>query len=1546
MDSRVHLHVYSMIVPSLRRDLNVDAGASVSDMLRHVGIPESAHRYLSIAFEGFHLPQDQWSRLRPKGGTHLQVGVFPAGDGQQLGKDQLRQAAYLATIVGGYLVPGAFGLSGIAAGVLQMGLTAAGAWAINTFIPYQRQGQATDRTLTSVRNQARQYGVIPTVHGRMRIVAPLAAAPQTQIRGDSHYIRLLLCLGYKPLHVDPSTLKIGETSVREFDGIEYEINDGWQHSDEITLFSADIDETPMDQRVGYAETWRVDESGAPIPDRSNTPGKTSPGVVSLTTPTGTARVDIDLTFPDGLGRRNGQSVDHFTVSLQLQVRPAGSRDELGWRSIVPQGERDQVARIFYREVDRITRSQCVSWMRDLSAVVGDLVDAAEVFPAEERNVPQDIYELVYSVAFSLQSNVNSPASGLEYIGGERPAWDSLKFQVRRVLSLCATVLKVLEPEDTDYNTDFQSAFEKLVVPVEASKRVVAVRNKLGNSDTIQLDETNVARLITYSVNLPQIFETHPTDYFEISPQEAKGGLFRRNIWTRLEPAKWEIRLRKTTPDHENDANYLDEVRVTAFRCHRVAPAVSDTMRGKLALMAIEVLATDQLTGSLDQVNVEVERPVYYSPDGVEWTGPALVDGDGNRLSRNPAWVLTDILTQPPAQRPIPVERIDLPTLKEFADFCESKAFHYCRFQDSRGTVHRALQEACAVARATPTIRDGRYSVIWDRPQATPRAVISLSNATDFESGKTFQKRPQALRMRFKNPSKDWSDDELHVYDDGFGPENRLEYRNEVIRATATTGLSMVSKFQDVNAIYDVGNAAYLNIDNYNIGLNTAGTRTVITPRSSTYNFRQDGHYSVIGHVVARTPDRVEEINIPGLVDVPGDATHPMYSGQVYKLGRYLLAVAKLRPEIMQARLDYENFVFERGDRVEVQMDTVLWGLGSSRIRSIGRVSSGPNAGKIESVTVEQDLALLDGTKYAVRFRSARNQITGESTFIFDDSEPDTITLEVPMNDASNPMAPGDLVAWGEPSKTTTSCIVQEIRPQRDMAAEVTLIQYSPGVFEAETGPIPEFDPRITIPPNPEPHRPPAPVILKVTTDESVLERDTDGSLAARIVIDLRLPSGDTRAERNAASRVDAIHVQFRRSLPAPSNFQPDWIRSGIYARDATRVSIRDVEDGQTYDIRIRAVTKEGVPSKWTELPSVFVEGKLTPPPDVENLRWLNDKLVWDYPNPPFDHAGFLIRYIHGRGGNWYDAVPAHPGRLLVSEFATEFNYEGDRSYLVKAVDTSGIESRNAKIVTRSAATVPGVFEVRRVNGTLSGDAFTLVGDTYELNPDAGDQWLDPFYKGRKTDPFYAEPEEAFYHRTYRFGNIFIGAGSWVSGTPAGPTARWIPVTQIVQAPPYAVRGFANGIPLWPESMLEALWPTSMSENYWPDYFGYQDLKPDGVPHLADIEAPEGITASFIAAVPSSNIQTKIKGIGAALVVPLRVERVHDFEVTSTTPGTGDEVPLLGEFVNIVSAQATLRDDAAGGSVRIVKGATTVEVFIYDANGDRTTGFVDIVVEGY
>lgn len=1546
MDDRVHIHVYSLAFPDIKRDIHIKAGRTLRDMLTEMGFPHNAAPYLTVSLDGEALPETTWDTV-PAAGSHLSIGVTPAGDfvNDPANKDIVRNMAVVASVLGGYLIPGALGVGGVFRDVLTAAIIAAGSWAATTLIPVIKPRDESQFVLSGARNQVRPYGAIPKTYGRQRIYPPLAAKPTTHVQGDGNYIRVLLCAGYKPTYIDLDTFKLGNTPLSRFQGVRMEVNDGWRNHEQITLFSGDIEEEYLDVRLSQAPTWRVDTSGTPIPDGYPIEGVIAENVFLTTTPDRTCRISIDFNFPNGIGRSDGTTLVPHSVHLQVQYRPAGMVGEAGWITHIPDG-----TRVVNREIDKITRAQCVEWIGDLATKIGDVLNGVEVYPTWRRALPVNLHEHTSGVlkAALTYAEINYSHG---YIAGETAAQAAALFQIQRAQRVLETVQRDID-EDMVIEERFVGTFQHLIVAAQALKEVFAIRSAMGDQDVVPRPamNTNVQNLTAFSSALPDIFEEHETDYFDIAPTEARAGSFRKNVNFLVDEGRYEVRVRKVSEDLPDD-QYRDQVNIVVFRVHRSGGMMSDNMLNKLALIAVEVFATDQITGSLDQLSVEVESPLRYTEDGATWLGPALADGAGNNVSRNPAWVMADILTQAPNYRAVPFSRLDGPGLLEFAQWCTENAFHFDHTFEQASTVHRCLQDVCRVAKASPTIRDGLYSVVHDKPQSTARAVITLTNAAEFESGKTFQKRPQCLRIPFRNPARDWMDDELFVYDDGFGEDGRIVYRNEVARADSAEALKLTALYEDVTRIYDVGAVADLDIDDYVIGTNAAGTRTVITPRiSPTNDFVEGGHYNVIGHVRTRAPERIEEVQIPGLVDVPNDPEHAWHSNQVYKMGRYLLAAAKLRPEVFSCRMDFEQLVFERGDRVEVQMDTVLWGLGSSRIASVARVSGGPNDGKVESVTVEQDLFLEDATGYAVRFRNAGNNISGEATFTYSSATPRAIPLDTPYDDSAYPLAAGDLVAWGEPSKTTISCLVQEIRPLREMAAEVTLIQYSPGVFVAEDGPIPEFDPLISIPPNPERQRPPSPSIEKITTDESVLERDTDGSLAARIVVDIRIPEGRTREERDAASRVDAIHVQFRRSPadPGAAN-QPAWIRAGIENRDITRASIRDVEEGARYDVRLRAVTSDGLASEWVTAFEVEVIGKTSPPPNCTNLRWEGMRLRWDY-DPPIDHAGFLVRVNHGYGGSWETASPIHSGRILVSYLDVEGYLDGERTYFVKAVDTSGNESRIAANTARVVSNIPLIHKELRDDtfgyGTYIVDGFstpwTNDGGIFKATAAAGSQAARPFYKGRRGDPFYiGGRDEPFYSKTYPKMHTendleLIGAADLPDGT------RWVLESQVEDGERWYYEGKSPDLPFWPEDLDSDVWPESMFDPIWHRFMDWAPIH-DGMPFLSDVRAYFRLVAL------PSNTQFALSDLAAVLVAPLVSVEVEDFIVTSTGSPVG-KLPYNYPFSRVTSVQATLVDQSNYPSAAYIKlgskAAAGVEIYIYDKDGNRVQGRVDYRITGY
>lgn len=264
---------------------------------------------------------------------------------------------------------------------------------------------------------------------------------------------------------------------------------------------------------------------------------------------------------------------------------------------------------------------------------------------------------------------------------------------------------------------------------------------------------------------------------------------------------------------------------------------------------------------------------------------------------------------------------------------------------------------------------------------------------------------------------------------------------------------------------------------------------------------------------------------------------------------------------------------------------------------------------------------------------------------------------------------GDLVAFGLYDDETVEMLVKSIEPGPDLTARLTLVDAAPGVHLAATGTIPPFDSQITIP-RVGPAAVPKPLLDYIASDESVMIRSGDGSLVPRILVSLHFGSGVYRP-------VELLEVQYRVSG------QTAWQRFTLaQPSGAMQVAVTDVEAWLTYDLRIRtvgAVGAVGEVSDWLTIDAHLVVGKTTPPPAVTGLSWTEQRLVWAYPDAPPDLAGFAVRVHVGLRMSWSDAMPLHDGLVSATTFAL-FRNSGVRTYLVKAVDTSGNESLLAATV--------------------------------------------------------------------------------------------------------------------------------------------------------------------------------------------------------------------------------------------------------------------------
>ena len=351
----------------------------------------------------------------------------------------------------------------------------------------------------------------------------------------------------------------------------------------------------------------------------------------------------------------------------------------------------------------------------------------------------------------------------------------------------------------------------------------------------------------------------------------------------------------------------------------------------------------------------------------------------------------------------------------------------------------------------------------------------------------------------------------------------------------------------------------------------------------------------------------ETIPLPGV-------THP---NQVWRLGRYFIAQARLRPELHYISTDLEHLTCTRGDLVEFTQDAINLGVGSARIKSLDFSGS-----DMTGIVVDTKFPLANNTDYGVIIRRTTDgRRIAENVEVPDVvPETDTLTFTVPIGTLSERPGIGDLVQFGERESIAGRFIVRSIEHGSELTATIGLVQEAPVLQQVDIDMIPPWDPQISELSIRSRLRPPIPEIVLIQSDESVLLRDTDGSLTVRMVVHLRIATFD---------HSDALFYQVRYRPNGPREL---WTVLPYVSIETGEVSIPSVQERRTYQISVRSITEVGLSSEWSEVVLHNVIGKLTPPPDVEDLAVARQSdgtriFTWTLSNPPLDLAGYQIKYL-------------------------------------------------------------------------------------------------------------------------------------------------------------------------------------------------------------------------------------------------------------------------------------------------------------------------------
>lgn len=288
----------------------VTAGATVADMALQVS-GGLRHEFLHAFLDGDYIPRENWGRIRPKAGTVLTFRAVPMGGGGS--KNPLRTILSLAlTAVMPQLSAGLLGAFGATAGsltgkLLTTGLGIAGKLALNALAPpgrprFSAQKESPTLFIQGAQNRAQPFGRVPRVLGRHRFVPPFGALPYTETSGSDQYLRLLFVWGYGPLKI--TDLKIGETPLSAFEGVEIETREGYADDAPLTLYSNSV----LQNDLGAAATQ-------------------SAGYIVRTTEADADEIGVDITLPRGLVKfAGGGGRLSAAVRVEVQYAPAGTND--------------------------------------------------------------------------------------------------------------------------------------------------------------------------------------------------------------------------------------------------------------------------------------------------------------------------------------------------------------------------------------------------------------------------------------------------------------------------------------------------------------------------------------------------------------------------------------------------------------------------------------------------------------------------------------------------------------------------------------------------------------------------------------------------------------------------------------------------------------------------------------------------------------------------------------------------------------------------------------------------------------------------------------------------------------------------------------------------------------------------------------------------------------------------------------------------------------------------------------------------------------------
>lgn len=222
---------------------------------------------------------------------------------------------------------------------------------------------------------------------------------------------------------------------------------------------------------------------------------------------------------------------------------------------------------------------------------------------------------------------------------------------------------------------------------------------------------------------------------------------------------YDVRVTRTTSDDDNDRN----VSVYKWLTLRTVRDVSPVPSAGVAMLAINIRASEQLAGAINQLHVECQS-IMRSWDGSMWMW---------RPTSNPAAAFRHYLQSPHWSRAAIDTDLDLARIQEWSEYCDAQNLRCnAAFSDDTSILDR-LGQIALTGFAMFMPRDGKWSVVIDSPRPAYEQMFTDRNVNRYMCEVAHPLPLHGISVSFIDETSRYAANERVTYDDGYNENNSI-----------------------------------------------------------------------------------------------------------------------------------------------------------------------------------------------------------------------------------------------------------------------------------------------------------------------------------------------------------------------------------------------------------------------------------------------------------------------------------------------------------------------------------------------------------------------------------------------------------------------------------------------------------------------------------------------------------------------------------------------------------------------------------------------------